>query len=292
MFRPFCSLSSVARAALLAALAATANAQSDDPDAPPRPVAQETAWPELSKSDAKHVQDLIGDLRSEKEPLRAAADEALRAFGAGAAPALFRRLTDNKRNFNDAILSVLGAVVEPKHADLLAVEATNKKKAVLRRFATRRLATYHDPGLREALAGGLDDKDETVQFHCATGLVGLADHRGLDIVFERARKDWDDVAPFYAEVLPGGRSRAMSDAVLTAMHAGNASAKIAGLRLLRSLLPQADAGRLGGYLDSDEAALRKEVINTLRVVVDGDPPLDKLSVFQAIEMAKKWKERL
>ncbi len=33
-------------------------------------------------------------------------------------------------------------------------------------------------------------------------------------------------------------------------------------------------------------------INALRGIIDGDPPLDKLPVFEAIERADKWKSRL
>jgi hypothetical protein len=33
-------------------------------------------------------------------------------------------------------------------------------------------------------------------------------------------------------------------------------------------------------------------INALRGIVDGDGPLEQLSSFEAIEMAKKWKSRI
>ena len=50
-----------------------------------------------------------------------------------------------------------------------------------------------------------------------------------------------------------------------------------------------------GYVLRDPVRRAKVEVHVkggeVRVIVDGDEPLDKLSVFEAIEMAKKWKER-
>jgi len=234
---------------------------------------------------------MISQLRSPKEPLREAATAELQRLGAGAAPAMIRRLTDNKVNQNELLLPVLGAVVAPEFADLLAEEATSNK-LVVRRFVTRTLATYADPGLEPILAKGLEDKDGEVQLHCAAGLLGLQDTRGLELIVARTEADWDSIEPFLVSSIASGRGERPADALLGLMRAGDVGRQIAGLRLLRHLLPKEQARLLREYLDSDEASLRKEVINTLRVVVEGKPPLARLSVFQAIEMAKSWKERL
>jgi hypothetical protein len=46
------------------------------------------------------------------------------------------------------------------------------------------------------------------------------------------------------------------------------------------------------FLDTNDNTLRIAAINALRGIVDGEPPIERLAVFDAIEMAKTWKERL
>jgi len=64
------------------------------------------------------------------------------------------------------------------------------------------------------------------------------------------------------------------------------------LRLLRSLAPKELTGPIVPFLDHEFQGVKKEAINTLRVIVDGAEPLEELSAFQAIEMANEWKKRL
>jgi len=44
-------------------------------------------------------------------------------------------------------------------------------------------------------------------------------------------------------------------------------------------------------LDSTDNSIRIAAINAMRGIVDGDLPIANLPVFEAIELAKKWKER-
>ena len=49
---------------------------------------------------------------------------------------------------------------------------------------------------------------------------------------------------------------------------------------------------MGPFLDETDNSIRIEAINALRGIVDGDQPIDKLSAFQAIEVANEWKGKL
>jgi len=65
--------------------------------------------------------------------------------------------------------------------------------------------------------------------------------------------------------------------------------------VLRMLAGCGDASALPPirkYLDDDDNQIRVAAINACRGIVDGDPPLEQLPVFEAIETAKKWKDRL
>jgi len=44
-------------------------------------------------------------------------------------------------------------------------------------------------------------------------------------------------------------------------------------------------------LDNTDNSIRIAAINALRGIVDGDLPIANLPVFEAIELAKKWKTR-
>ena len=63
---------------------------------------------------------------------------------------------------------------------------------------------------------------------------------------------------------------------------------------MRALGPKQSAGIISRFLDSTDSIVKKEAINTLRVIVDGKKPLPlkELTVFQSIELAKQWKARL
>ena len=63
--------------------------------------------------------------------------------------------------------------------------------------------------------------------------------------------------------------------------------------LCDSVLREKDAaGIVKPYLDAETHNVKKAAINTLRVIVAGQEPLEKLSVFQAIEMANEWKKKV
>ena len=67
---------------------------------------------------------------------------------------------------------------------------------------------------------------------------------------------------------------------------------VAGLRLLAGCGDASALAAVGRHLDSSDNSIRIEAINACRGIVDGDPPLARLSAFEAIEVAKKWKGRL
>ena len=112
------------------------------------------------------------------------------------------------------------------------------------------------------------------------------------MVFAACAEDWRSRVGIVSAVLPAARGSEGADLVLDRMPADDIAARVTGLRLLRSLAPKHYAGILAVYLDHEQSNVKKEAINALRVVVDDDPPLENLSVFQAIELAQQWRARL
>ena len=77
-----------------------------------------------------------------------------------------------------------------------------------------------------------------------------------------------------------GLQRAVPTPVLRAFRVGNGDADPP-----RSVLP---------HLDSEDAIVKKEAINTLRVIVDGKKPLPlkELTAFRLPQLISEWKARL
>jgi HEAT repeat protein len=68
--------------------------------------------------------------------------------------------------------------------------------------------------------------------------------------------------------------------------------KVAALHLLGGCGDKSIVGKIKPLLDESDNSLRVAAINALRGIVDGELPIEELSAFEAIEMAKKWKDRL
>ena len=67
--------------------------------------------------------------------------------------------------------------------------------------------------------------------------------------------------------------------------------RAAGLRLIRHLGTKDQSGALKAYLDNEDRTVVKETVNALRCM-NGEAPMENLSVFDGINMAKAWKAKL
>ncbi|MHC5062908.1 MAG: HEAT repeat domain-containing protein [Planctomycetota bacterium] len=272
---------------LLSALAIPSPAQEQDP----RP----EKWPKLSDQDRRRMRFQLRQLEgiegSEEEQAKAAkAEEVLSGMGAGITLEVLRQLDDEDEDKVAALERVLDAVLSPEYGPLVA-RLVRRKEAAVRIYAVSRLARNHQAEMAAVFRETLEDDEEDVRFYAALGLGGLADMSSMKIVFDRCRKDWNRFAAVIKEVLSPTRSEASADWVLATMDDKDPRSQVVGLRLLRSLAPPSYKTKLQTYLDAEQNAVKKAAINALRVVVDGEPPLEKLSVFQSIELAEKWRQR-
>ena len=260
------------------------------PQDPPRPVPQQKSWPSLENGDAKRIPALIKRTRAADETGPKARDE-LTALGPAVVPMLLHRLGRARGLDDETITAVITAVTDPAHGDLLA-RAMATPKVTQRILVSRRLSTFRDQGLEPVLVKGLNDKEPQVAFYCALGLLALGREEGLAPVHRYLVDRWREEGELVARNLSGRDDTDMALRVFTLMRDDSVEGKVAGLRLLRHLLPKEAAGLMIGFLDAEAGALKKEAINVLRVVVDRQPPLEKLTVFRAIELARRWKARL
>ncbi len=281
----------------LALLATAAPVATQTPDSkaqdskPQDKQAKKLAWPKLSPSASSKLKIGLRKVKSDDEEKAAEAEANLIAIGPAVAPRMARVLGGKDEDLHEPAARVLDAVLEKQHAPLI-VPWMKKKQPAVRRYVTLRLARFHMNDAKGTLEKALKDKDADVQFHAALGLAGLGDFGSLDVVFAHCREGWRDIATTVHEVLEPARSRNAVEELSKRMRDADDQAVITGLRLMRSLCPRDYAIVLKSRLDAQQHAIKKEAINALRAVVDGEPPLENLSVFQAIELCKKWKARV
>ncbi len=265
----------------------------------PSPAQEEDAkpekWPKLSDPERRRMRFQLRQLEgidgSEAQQAKALqAEEVLSALGAGITLEVLRQLDSEDEDKVAALERVLDRVLSPEYGPLVA-RLVKRKESAVRIYAVSRLARNHQQEMAPIFREALKDDEDDVQFYAALGLAGLSDMSAMKVVFDRCRKDWSRFAGVIDEVLSPTRSAASADWVLAAMQPKDVRSQVVGLRLLRSLAPSTYKEKLQAYLDADQNAVKKAAINALRVVVDGDPPLEKLSVFQAIELAEKWRQR-
>lgn len=249
-----------------------------------------------------------GELKKDVQRLRKARTEemgtqavaALKEAGAAAAPALIKALGKEKgEEARERILDVLSEVTTVAHTRLLARELKSKDLGV-RIWVLRRLSIFPDHDLGEQVVkhlatlkkkGSKSDSNELKAASlCALSTGEIA---GLDVVFEMTKDSWKR---YSKEILIAAKEiRGKTATSVLAHHLANGDRKerVAALRLLSSCGDQATAVPLiRPLLDNTDNSLRIGAINALRGIVDGDPPLDKLPVFEAIDRANKWKKRV
>jgi hypothetical protein len=286
---------------LLTALAAVGPAQEaptkDATPAPAQAPAQDKdhadnkvkEWPALKPADRDRVLVLAGQFRKDNEELRKAARDELIAFGAGAAPLLFQRVNDKDESINDDLFAVFDNILGPEHAGLMAVQA-RKNKVTLRTYLLRRLCEFVDPEMKPTLQWATKDSEDDVVFYACLGLAALHDTDALLTLIELTRKTWASHKDLVAKVLPAARCDACGRAVAEHIAKAEATVQAAGLRLLRYVAIPDHVLIIRGYLAAEDHGVKKEAVNAMRVL-HGEPPIENLSAFQAVEMAKEWQSK-
>lgn len=251
----------------------------------PKPLA---AWPALAAKDRDRAIVLTGQFKKDDDALKQSARTELLAMGAGAAPVLFQKVGDAEKELalNDEIYAVFDSMLTQEHRALMAEQA-KKKKIELRKYLLRRLCVMADPELKSAFEPFRKDADEQVGFYANLGLAALRDKDALLDLLERTRADWAAHVDMVKQALPAARSSECAMAVYEHMAKNGTEVKAAGLRLLRYLATDAEKPAIKVFLGSEDHGVVKEAVNALRVM-HGQEPLEKLSAFDAIGMAKEW----
>jgi hypothetical protein len=256
------------------------------------------SWPE--PADEKTLKKDVQRLRKARTPeMVVAAREGLRAAGAAAAPELLRTLGKEKdKEARARIVAALEDVTGAAHTRLLAEDIEHRSVAV-RVFVLRRIATFPDPGLKEPAEKVLfatrkrEDKNEPGEVFAA-GLfaVSTGSLQGLTELGHLSISRWESDRDAFLNALAGVRGVEASKLLSKQLASDVRNDRLAAARLMAGCCVQGYEQSLKPLLDDSDPTVRTAAINALRAIVDGDPPLKRLPVFEAIERAQRWKERL
>jgi len=294
-------------APLAASLVRSAPLRAEDP-APTDEVKRATEWPEVANLAAlKRSISKVRKARTEEMASSGAAE--LEAIGAAAAPLLLDRMGAEKdAGARERMAAVLDAVTAAEHTRLLA-EVLGSPQNATRQYAARRIAQLGDPGLRGAADENLEAWEERAADsrmrkavdpldlqRAAILCVATGSTRGLDgCVTLAAGSPWAAFGPALAAACAPGRAAGPEVGAALAARLSEAEGpadRVTLLRLLTFAGSKAQVGPIGPLLDAEQNHVKVAAINALRMIVDGDPPLRRLSSFDAIERANRWKARL
>lgn len=268
------------------------------------PIERLAAWPKLAPKDRDQVQQDIERLVKQRSPeMGDLARAGLIAAGPGAVPLLLDKYGREKDEDGQKRLREI--LVETTRADqtqLLAKEFDGQH-ARTRAFVLWRVAAFPDPSLRPAAEASWariekqgDKLEPEERYAAALCCASTGSTVGLEALYEAAQKRWDRHGVELRSALEGCRGSEATAFALEKLNeadkAKDRKLKVAALRLLAGCGEKTAARRVGAFLEDEDNAVRIAAINALRGIVDGAPPEEQLSAFEAIETAKRWKGRL
>ncbi len=273
----------------------------EDPvKAPAKPVERLTAWPKVADADQMKT-DIERVVKANVPEMATGGHDGLVAAGSGVVPSVLARYgIERDEEARKRLFDILVTLTTAEDTRLLAKEFNNKS-TLIRTFALWRSAQFPDPELKKdadaawarvAKQGDKADADERYAVAlCAASTGSIA---GLEALWDATRtpKEWDAKKTELRAALEGARGKEATAFVMKKMgDKPDRKIKVAVMRMLAGCGDKDSASIVRPYLDDEDNQIRVAAINALRGIVDGAPPIENLSAFEAIEEAKKWKTR-
>ncbi len=296
------------RAALCAGLAAlcasTAFAAQDPAEKPAAtektkaPIERITAWPKPADKSTL-LTDIERLAKSRTPEMGTQAHAALKACGASAVPFVLERYgKERDEDAAERLREVLLEITDGTQTRLLAKHFTSKSP-VERTFALWRTAAFPDPELAAPATAALEAVKKQGEkagaeerYAAALCCASAGSSQGMEFLWPVAVKDWDERGVEIRTAIEPLRGAEATKWVIEKSNGAGFKEKVAVLRLLGGCGDKSSISYVRPFLDDSDNTLRIAAVNALRGIVDGDPPLEQLPVFEVIELAKQWKLKL
>ena len=265
-------------------------------------------WPDVADRQQVEI-DVLRLRKSSTEGMEQSAREALIAQGAAVAPALIDALRKEREvEARARVQSLLDQLTRAEHTRLIG-QLFDDRSAEVRTWALGRAAAFPDAGLRAAAEAARQRttdalektkaKDEELaalreeHYRAALCCASTGSAVGLEDLLERARKDWARSGAALRTAVAAIRGPEATEQLVPKLESADRTVIVAALALLAVCGEKGSTpSRIRPLLDHTDNTIRVAAINALRGIVDGDPPLERLPVFEAIERANAWKKRL
>lgn len=263
----------------------------------PSKVTYLTEWPK-PKSKDKLKTDIERLVKAAIPEMEQGGRDGILDEGAAAIPMLLDRYGRERDEAAAARLKdVLITLTKAEHTHLLGKEFASRDLPH-RVFAMWRSAAFPDTTNKAAAEAAwaavvkqgdkVDPDERYAAALCATSTGSLV---ALEAIFEYETKSWAKKGAEMRVALESVRGAEATALVVPKLELERKQ-KLGALRMLAGCGDKSVTGKLRPLLDDTDNELRVLAINALRGIVDGDAPIEQLSAFEAIELAKKWKARL
>jgi hypothetical protein len=271
-----------------------------EPAAPAAPAKVEylSAWPKPADKDTL-MTDIERLCKARTDEMGKLAHEALVATGAAAVPFLLDRYGREKdEGAHERLYQALLEMIKPEQTRVLA-KSFESKYLNERVMALWRAGVFPDKEIKAAAEAAFvrmekqgDKADPDERYAAALCACSAGSIKGLDTLVAQAIKRWDKKGPEMRIALEGVRGPEATAVVGKRLAEDDRKVKVAALRLLGGCGDKSILGRIKPLLDETDNSIRVAAINACLGIVEGKQPIEGLSAFEAIEMAKKWKEKI
>jgi hypothetical protein len=257
------------------------------------------AWPELKGDEKSRVETDVARLRKARTPEMAEQAEDALVGGTEAAIPLLLAVLGKERDEDalERVERVLERMVSARHTRLLAREFGDRSLEV-RVWTLRKCGQLPDEGVREAAEKALErvreqgqKADAEERYGAALCVTSSGSTGGLEELKPWAKDHWGKRGGELRAALEAVRGPEATKKLVGELASEDREVLVATLNMLAGCGEREVTGRVKPFLDNNDNSIRIAAINALRGIVDGDPPIDKLPVFEAIERAKQWKSR-
>lgn len=246
-------------------------------------------WPKLKfvrKSLARENIAKLGGKHVEK------ARKLILSYGAGVCPVLLDALhARQKPAIAEQIERLLDELATPEYGQQLAAAYRGNHKR-RNHYVVRRVAGFEKKDYLPFLKKVAKGKDAELAEISKFAMARLGDLEALPFLFELTKNQWAEKNYPVREATTALAGKPATDWLMKKLIENDQQTKVAALRLLGVAGTKSAVSAVGTYLNAKEHQLRAGAVNALRGIVDDDPPFRNLSVFQAIEEVKKWKQRI
>jgi len=253
-------------------------------------------FPRLTSALKKKAGEALVSLwRAKKEDDVAAARATLIQAGPAVVPLClgsFSRLAEKNAERLPELRTVLDKILAEKDLDL-AWKAVGKKTGIdAKLYLARRTADSKRKDAAGLLEPLLKNENADLVYEAARGLAWRGSRPALVPLRDYIRAHWTREKNRIRKDFEGFPRGPLSGPTLDLTRAEDPRSREAGLHLFEMVGFRAHAHGLEDALQDTDNQIRLAGINACRVVVDGKPPDDTLSVFQIISKAEAWIQRL